>query len=274
MLLQQSALALIAFTLLSLAVPTPQSPETIAQIQQIQQMQASSPDQTGATQAALQSQINAIAAQPQSSTWTGTNPTQNAYLSQIQALQQQLGATTDAAAQAAILQQIVNVQGQMNQAAVTTNGWNGSPYWGQNWNGANGWYGNAWNGNGWNGNQQAFLAQIQALQQQLTATTDVNAQAAIQAQINAVTAQMNNQAAAASAWNPYWNNGAQSGWNGVNAWNVAPNAWNTGLTANQNHNAALTAQIQAMQQQMATMTDPNAQAAVNAQIAAVQAQMV
>ncbi|KAJ3025100.1 UNVERIFIED_CONTAM: hypothetical protein HDU68_007466 [Siphonaria sp. JEL0065] len=246
----------------TLALPHPQTPQE-QQIQQIQQMQASSTDQTGNTQAALQNQINSLVGNTQQqANWNQATTNQNAYLSQIQALQQQMGATTDPNAQIAIQNQIIAVQNQMNQAAqVAPNAWSNSPYWSASTNINNGWG---------QGSQNAFLAQIQAMQQQLAATTDPSAQAAIQNQIAAVQTQMNNHATAAAAWNPYWNNGWNS--NYWNNWNN--NGWNEYNSQNQNRNAALTAQIQSLQQQMGATTDVNAQAAINQQIAAVQAQMV
>ncbi|KAJ3060958.1 hypothetical protein HDU98_003104, partial [Podochytrium sp. JEL0797] len=106
----------------------------------------------------------------------------------------------------------------------------------------------AWSAAGWNSGQVALMAQIQALQQQLVGMTDPHAIAAVQSQIAAIQTQMNQGVA---------------GWNGF-----------AGMTANQQRNAALPVQVQAIQDQLVGMTDVNAREALIRQVAAIQAQMV
>ncbi|KAJ3069528.1 hypothetical protein HDU98_007400 [Podochytrium sp. JEL0797] len=105
----------------------------------------------------------------------------------------------------------------------------------------------AWSTAGWNSAQVAFMSQIQALQQQLVGMTDPHAIAAVQSQIAAIQTQMNQGVV---------------GWNGF-----------AGTTANQQRNAALLAQEQAIQSQLVGMTDVNAQEALIKQVAAIQAQV-
>ncbi|KAJ3058338.1 hypothetical protein HDU98_005578 [Podochytrium sp. JEL0797] len=178
------------------ALPSPQTPVAAA-IGQIQQAQAASTDTTGATQANLQAQINALAAMP--------------------------------------------------------NTYTGSPYWGASYNP---YMGTSYNG--WTPAQNALTAQIQAMQQQMVGMTDPAAVAAMQNQIMALQSQIGASGMAPGMMMPA----------GVMPGGMA-------MPVAQQQNAALMAQIQAMQQQMAMMgSNPAAQQAMAQQIAAVQQQMV
>ncbi|KAJ3061673.1 hypothetical protein HDU98_002405, partial [Podochytrium sp. JEL0797] len=237
--------------------------------------------------AAIQNQIAAIQTQMNQATvnpaWSpaGWNSAQVAFTAQIQALEQQLVGMTDPHAIAAVQNQIAAIQTQMNQAT-------GNP---------------VWSAAGWNSAQGAFTAQIQALQQQLVGMTDPNAIAAVQNQIAAIQTQMN-QATGNPAWSAAGWNSAQGAFtaqiqalqqqlvgmtdphaiaavqNQIAAIQTQMNqgvaGWNgfAGMTANQQHNAALLAQMQAIQAQLVGMTDVNAQEALIRQVAAIQAQMV
>ncbi|KAJ3072378.1 hypothetical protein HDU98_003739 [Podochytrium sp. JEL0797] len=254
-----------------LALPSPMTPSEAA-IQQIQQAQAASPDTTGATQASLQAQINALAAMPNAFTgspywgasyhpymgtsyngypmgtsYTGWTPAQNALTAQIQAIQQQMVGMTDPAAVAALQNQIMALQTQIGASGTAP----GMMPVGTMPGGMVAY-------NGWTPTQNALTSQMQALQQQMVGMTDPAQIAAMQNQIMALQTQIGMSGMAPGMMMPA----------GVMPGGMA-------MPVAQQQNAALMAQIQAMQQQMAMMgSNPAAQQAMMEQIAAVQHQMV
>ncbi|KAJ3244557.1 hypothetical protein HDU78_010763 [Chytriomyces hyalinus] len=175
---------------------------------QIQALQAQMVGAEPAIQAQIQKQIAAIM-----NAQAGASSTTTAQQAQIQALQAQMVGLTPEL-QARVQQQITNIQNGMTWG-VSGWQWNGFPNtWNNGWNGYNnawagwngwdnevnsGWY-TTWNGqpNSWNwtnrwsgmnANCNAFRAQINGLQNQMTGA-DSTTQAALQNQQQMIMAQM------------------------------------------------------------------------------------